>query len=82
MLSINCFAQCSPPGLGKANTASWFAIGIKQNRNKKETINSTTPFGLRRTSTPDNYNLLDKQSIYVINEEVSHRSKKINGNIR
>ena len=76
IFNSNCLAQCSPPGLGKANTASWFAIGLKQNINKKETITSATHFGLGRISNPDNYNLFKKQSIYVINEEIANRFKQ------
>jgi len=72
----NCHAQFSPPGLGKTNTASWFAIGIKQNLDKNKTMNSTTYFGVGRISNPINYNALYKQSIYVLNEEVTHKFKK------
>lgn len=75
-ISSNCFAQFSPPGLGEAKTASWVAIGVKQNLNKKETISSATHLGLGRISDPDNYNLVKKQSIYVINEEISNRFSK------
>ncbi|MEJ4088142.1 DUF2490 domain-containing protein [Galbibacter orientalis] len=62
--------------MGKVNTASWFATGIKQSLNKKETITSATYFGSGRISNPDNYNFFNKQSIYVLNEEISHRFKK------
>lgn len=76
LLNSKCLAQISPPGLGKANTASWFAIGLKQNLNKKDNITSTTYFGLGRISNPDNYNLFYKQALYVINEEIAHKFKK------
>ena len=75
-ISSNCLAQFSLPGLGKANTASWFAIGLEQNLDKNEMISSATYFGLGRVSDPDDYNLVKKQSIYVVNEEVSHRFHK------
>lgn len=79
LVSIYCFnglAQFTPPGLGKAKTASWFAIGVKQKLNEKGTISSATHLGLGRISDPDNYNLFQKQSIYVLNEEISHRFKE------
>lgn len=72
----NCLAQFSPPGLGETNIASWLAIGIQQNLNKKETIKSATHFGTGRISNPDNYNPIYKQSIYVLNEEITNRFKE------
>lgn len=72
----NSFAQITPPGLGKVNTASWFALGVKQNLNQKETTTSTTFIGVGRISDPDDYNLIKKPSIYVVNEEVTHRFKE------
>lgn len=76
VISSNGLAQFSPPRLGEANTASWFAIGLEQNIDKNEMISSATHFGLGRISDPDDYNLVKKQSIYVVNEEVSHRFHK------
>ena len=70
-----CLAQFSPPGLGKTKVASWYAVGLKQYLNKEENLNSTTYLGLGLISNPDSYNLFKKKSIYVINEEVSHRFK-------
>lgn len=69
-------AQFSPPALGKTNIASWFAIGVKQDINKQGNISSTTHFGFGRISNPDDYSLFKKPSIYVINQEVTHRFKK------
>lgn len=71
----NCFAQISPPGLGKANTAAWFAVGIKQRLNRKETLESVSFAGLGSISNPNNSNPFQKQSIYVINEEITHNFK-------
>lgn len=76
MYCSNGLAQFSPPGLGKTNTASWFAIGIKQKLNEKGSLSSATHFGLGRISDPDNYNLFQKQSIYVINEEITNHFKE------
>ncbi|MEP5254583.1 MAG: DUF2490 domain-containing protein [Winogradskyella arenosi] len=70
------FAQFSPPGLGEAHTASWFALGLKQPLNKSGTLSSKTYLGLGRISTPDRYNGFEKPAIYVFNEEVTHRFHK------
>ncbi|MEO9953670.1 DUF2490 domain-containing protein [Nonlabens sp.] len=70
-----CLAQFTPPGLGQTKLASWYAVGLKQNLNKEKNLNSTTYLGLGLISNPDSYNLFEKKSIYVINEEVSHRFK-------
>lgn len=75
LVQSNCFAQISPPGMGKANTAAWMAIGIKQNINQKETLESTTFVGLGTISDPNNLNIFEKKSIYVINEEITYRFK-------
>jgi len=74
--SSTCLAQFTPPGLGETNTASWFAIGVKQNLNQAKTIKSATHFGIGRVSDPDDYNLVKKHSIYVVNEEVAHQFKE------
>ena len=66
------FAQFTPPGLGRIHTATWYALGLKQNLNKKNTVVSTTYFGVGTTSNPSNYNPFERMGIYVINEEVSH----------
>ncbi|MBQ4915343.1 DUF2490 domain-containing protein [Maribacter sp. MMG018] len=76
MYCSNGLAQFTPPGLGKTNTVSWFAIGVKQKLNEKGSVSSATHFGLGRISDPDNYNLFQKQSIYVINEEVTNHFKE------
>ena len=72
----NSLAQITPPGLGKVHTASWFALGLKQKLNQEETTTSTTFIGVGRISDPDDYNLVKKPSIYVLNEEIAHRFKK------
>ncbi|HJS01173.1 MAG TPA: DUF2490 domain-containing protein [Flavobacterium sp.] len=71
-----CFAQFSPPGLGKINTATWFAVGVKQKLNDKKTISSATFLGVGRTSNPDNYNPLQRSAIYVVNQEITHHFAK------
>lgn len=71
----NGLAQIAPPGLGETNTAGWFAFGLKQKLNKKETLQSTSFVGLGTISNPDNANLFQKPSIYVVNEEITHHFK-------
>lgn len=66
------FAQLSPPGLGKAKTASWFAFGVKQSLDSLKKKESTTYIGLGRKSNPDARNPLSKMAILVINEEISN----------
>lgn len=70
---IQSSAQITPPGLGETNAAAWIAIGVKQQMNTSNSLISTTYAGIGRVSTPNNYNLMEKASIYVINEEISHQ---------
>lgn len=74
-LSWNGYSQISPPGLGNAKTASWFAIGVRQ---ELDTIagkgwQSMSYLGIGRKSTPDSYNLFQKQAIWVVNQEFYHQ---------
>ena len=41
-------AQLSPPGLGKAKTASWFAFGLKQTLDSAKKKESMTYIGIGR----------------------------------
>jgi len=76
IIHSSCLAQFTPPGMGKVNTAEWFAIGMKQKLNTKKTVNSVTFFGLGRTSTPDDFAPWDRAAIYVLNQEIKHRFAK------
>lgn len=65
-------AQISPPGLGDANTAFWSAFGVRRQLDslgKKQTLSY---IALGRKSSPDDYNLVSKQAIIVLNHEVYH----------
>jgi hypothetical protein len=68
----NCSAQFTPAGLGDTNDASWFALGLKQKLNSSGSIVSATHLGMGRISNPDNFNLVQNSSIYVVNEEISN----------
>lgn len=74
-LAGNCFSQISPPGLGKAKTADWFAIGVRQ---ELSTIHgkgwqSMSYIGIGRKSNPNNYDPLYKPAIMVLNQEFYHQ---------
>lgn len=63
-------AQISPPGLGKAKTASWFAIGLRQNLDSLNKRNALTYFGYGMVSDPEgSSNPFVKQAIMVLNHE-------------
>lgn len=70
------YAQLSPPGLGRAKTASWFAFGIKQSLDSLEQKVSTTYVGLGMKSDPDHTNPFTNMAILVLNEEISNRFHK------
>ena len=70
------YAQLSPPGLGNANNASWFAFGIKQSLDTISHNVSTTYIGIGRKSSPDESNPFSKMAILVLNEEISNRYKE------
>jgi hypothetical protein len=69
------FAQISPPGEGKARTADWFALGIRQKLDTTEGRGwqSMSYIGLGRKSNPDNYNPFFKHEIFVMNQEFYHQ---------
>jgi hypothetical protein len=73
-----CFSQISPPGLGKAHDADWFAFGIRQELDTIEGKGwqSISYVGLGRKSNPDNYNPFYKSAILVINQEFYHQFHK------
>ncbi|MGC1632595.1 MAG: hypothetical protein WA749_10840 [Gelidibacter sp.] len=70
---FNSYAQLSPPGLGKAKAASWFAFGIKQSLDSLEHKVSTTYVGLGYKSDPDNSDPFTNMAILVLNQEISNR---------
>ncbi len=72
------FSQISPPGLGKANTADWFALGIRQKLDAIEGKGwqSMSYIGLGRKSNPDNYDPFYKSAILVVNQEFYHQFHK------
>ncbi len=73
-LSFLSYAQISPPGLGTAKSASWLALGVRQEIGKG--WQSMTYVGIGRKSDPDNFNLIQKQSIWVANQEFTYKFKK------
>ncbi|WP_407404627.1 DUF2490 domain-containing protein [Chryseobacterium sp.] len=67
------FAQLSPPGLGDTNTASWFAVGVRQDLGNSKKMESLTYLGLGIKSNDDNDNFIEKPAIIVLNQEFYHR---------
>ena len=65
-------AQVSPPGLGDVNAASWMALGVRQDLNENKTFESMTYVGYGATSDDDNYALISKPTIIVLNQEFSN----------
>ena len=67
------FGQISSPGLGVANTASWFAFGVRQELDTLKEWQSMSYIGIGRKSNPDNYDPLFKSAILVLNQEFYHQ---------
>ena len=65
--------QISPPGLGIAKTASWFALALRQAIDSANSRQSVTYFGLAGVSHPDNTNLFQKQAMFIANQEYYHQ---------
>lgn len=73
--SFNGLTQISPPGLGKAKDASWLAFGIRQEIGHH--WQSMSYVGIGRKSNPDNFNLVQKQSIWILNQEFTYKFRKV-----
>jgi len=69
-------AQISPPGLGDANTAGWFAVGVRQELDTIKAVQSMSYIGLGVKSNPDNSNPFYKPAIIVLNQEFYHQFHK------
>lgn len=67
------YGQVSPPGLGKAKTASWSVLGLRRKLDSAGTKEALTYIGLGTKSTPDDSNPFHKQAIWVLNHEVYHK---------
>lgn len=75
IVSYKSEAQIIPPGLGETNMASWLAFGVQQDLDtlKGQGWSSTSYLGFGRVSDPDNYNLIQKPSIFIINQEFKNK---------
>lgn len=62
-------AQISPPGLGQAKNASWFALGLRQDLNAQKSWQSMSYIGIGRKSSPSTSNLFQRPAIMVFNQE-------------
>ncbi|HYK76803.1 MAG TPA: hypothetical protein VEV16_07490 [Daejeonella sp.] len=71
MLGNIALAQISPPGLGKVQAASWFALALRQDLDTLHKKQSVTYIGLGRISDPSgDGNPFKKQAMFVLNEEL------------
>lgn len=68
--------QITPPGIGKTNLASWFAVGLRQELDTNRNAYSITYMGIARSSHPENFNLLDRPSMWIVNQEFYHQFHK------
>ena len=69
-------AQITPPGLGRARSASWFAVGIRQELDTAKSWQSMTYFGLGTKSHPERTNPLERHAIFIANQEFYHQVDK------
>lgn len=63
-------AQISPPGLGDAHSALWSAFGVRRQLDSSGKKQALSYIALGRKSSPENYNLVEKQAIIVLNHEI------------
>lgn len=73
LLSYTAYSQVSPPGLGAAKAASWFAFGLKQRFGRSKKWQSMSYIGMGRKSNPDNDAPFLKPAIWVLNQEFYHQ---------
>ncbi|MBV7532259.1 DUF2490 domain-containing protein [Chitinophaga sp. sic0106] len=70
-------AQISPPGLGKANTAFWMALGLRQPLDTAGKVTSLSYIGIGRTSNPTrDADPIHHQAILVLNQEFFHHYRQ------
>lgn len=63
-------AQLSPPGLGPAETATWTAIGVRQDLDALRRRELMTYLGTGTIRQHDDVNPLGRPSIWVLNQEL------------
>lgn len=74
LLHVTAWGQLSPPGLGKTNTGSWLAFGIKNPYNAADTDYATTYIAVGRLNPVDEpLNAIGKQGVIVLNHEIYHQ---------
>jgi hypothetical protein len=75
LVGIPAFSQISPPGLDETNAAAWGAIGFSQNLRERWSV--TAYVGASRQSNPDDYHMMFKPAIVVLNEETQFKFNKL-----
>lgn len=63
-------AQISSPGVSGSKAVTWGALGVTQHLGNNNRWVSTTYVGLARKSDPHSWDLVKKQGLLVLNEEV------------
>jgi hypothetical protein len=74
VVTFNIAAQISPPGLDDPHAAFWSAIGFSEKLSER--WNLTIYAGAARESNPDDYALLRKPAIFVLNQETRYTFNK------
>jgi hypothetical protein len=69
-------AQLSPPGLGPAKTATWTAIGLRQDLDDRDRWESMTYVGVGTVSPLNQRNAFARPAILVLNQEFYDQFKK------
>lgn len=70
-------AQITPPGLGENENANlWMAVGLEKKLGSPGKISSLSYVGIGRESSRADYNILKRQGIIVLNEELGWKFHK------
>lgn len=64
-------AQITPPGMGKGETAAWFAFGVNRHLDSVNRKSAESYVAIGRRSNPGEYNPVDKQITFVLNHEIT-----------
>lgn len=73
LVAIAAKAQITPPGLGRAQSASWLALGIRQELDTAKSWQSMTYLGLGTKSHPDRKDPFEREGIFIANQEFYHQ---------
>lgn len=74
LFGSSLYAQISPPGMDDTNAVLWGAAAVSQQIGKSWMVSAYA--GIARESDPDNWSLLRKQAIFVINQQTRYLLSK------